>query len=62
MPYWYIDTGMASGLMLQTVVDEGLRRLDGAVLAQDSYWLDPLPTPSAVRRRGNVRQRPNDQS
>jgi nitroreductase len=24
MPYWYIDTGMASLLMLQTVVDEGL--------------------------------------
>ncbi|GAA1304238.1 nitroreductase family protein [Pseudonocardia xinjiangensis] len=24
MPYWYIDTGMAALLMLQTVVDEGL--------------------------------------
>ncbi|GAB3947895.1 hypothetical protein GCM10029976_078010 [Kribbella albertanoniae] len=23
-PYWYVDTGMASLLMLQTVVDEGL--------------------------------------
>jgi nitroreductase len=27
VPYWYIDTGMAALLMLQTVVDEGLGAL-----------------------------------
>lgn len=35
VPYWYIDTGMAAMLILQTVVDEGLGALFFGIAPED---------------------------
>ncbi len=49
MPYWHIDTGMASLLILQTAVDEGLGACFFGIPSERI-----APVPRGVRRAGGV--------